>query len=196
MATVEVWKVARSMNRRKRYITSRRPGNLTSYSSGERSWWSKMYRFPKSLQKPADDPRRLRRVAGVDHVEAPADQGDPDAQQERTEKGVEVLADETELGPRIEGHPIPIDVDALEPLPRGVQSLHLGTDHADPVAGALQRGRLHPDPAVEGDRQVLDEDQDPSTSRFRHSSPTPVGPRSNGRNRSLAGRVGGRRGRP
>ena len=54
-----------------------------------------------------------------------------------------------------------IDVHAVEELVLGLGPLPLRGDHRDRVAGGGKGGRLRPDAAVEGNWQVLHDDQDP-----------------------------------
>ena len=73
-----------------------------------------------------------------------------------------ILAQVAERAVAVGRHRVAVDVDAVEDLVVGVEALALRRDHRDGVAGGGERRRLEPDPAVEGHRQVLDDDQHPA----------------------------------
>ena len=110
--------------------------------------------------EPREQPVGFRRVARVDDIEATSGRGDPHRFHAGAQEAPRELHDEADGALGGDREPVAIDVDAFQPLEgRGV-ALRLRTDHADRVAGGGERGRFEPDPPVERDRQILDDDQD------------------------------------
>ena len=112
-----------------------------------------------------DEKEEVRRIADVDHRKALAlarRVGEPRLAPEGGAVLPHVAARAAALGREV----VPIDAYTFEDLELGLESPPGRTDHGDRPAGALQGRRLHPDPAVEGDRQVLDDEED-ATRRCR-----------------------------
>jgi len=107
----------------------------------------------------AEQPVSLRRVAGMQHVEAASEQRHPEGEQRRHDEAPGELAHEAEGALRVGEQGVAVDLDAFEPLPRLIVAFHLRADDADAATGLGQRGRFEPDPAVEWHRQVLHYDQ-------------------------------------
>ena len=113
----------------------------------------------EAAEQPGDRPEDVGRVARLQHGERAGAAG-PKHLRGRGQEGVRVLQDEAD-------GPAPGCVravlqhrDALEDLVARV-ALPLRADDGDVVTRCGQRPALQPDPTVERDRQVLDDDQDP-----------------------------------
>src|SRR5262249_13451781 len=104
-------------------------------------------------------PVSLRRIADMQDVEAPAEQGHAQRQQGGHHEAPDELGDETELAGCVDRQGIAVDRHPLELFVAGIETLGLRADHAHPVAGLRQRRGLQPDAAVEWNRQILDDDQ-------------------------------------
>ena len=122
---------------------------------------------------PRDRPEDVRRVAGLDDIE-PA--GSPGSENEprRGHEGVHVLQDEPEGAAAGGVGAVLQQGDPVQHFAAGV-ALTLRADDGDVVARRRQRTAFQPDPAVEGYRQVLDDDQDtwlppPGVLRLGHTA--------------------------
>ena len=117
---------------------------------------------PRSVaaaEPPGDGPEDVGRVAGLQDVEL-ALATSPEHQPRGCEEGVRVFQDEAECpAPRRIGA-IFQQRHALEDLSLWV-ALSLGAHDRDVISRRGQGLGLQPDATVEGDRQVLDDDQNP-----------------------------------
>ena len=138
------------------------------------SWWSKMKRVPESrLNGQATRKIRIRRVAALDRVEAvPA----PDLQRQPhlVEERRAVFQKIPRRPAGIEGQGMAIDVDAVDLLVGRLVSLAGGADDRDLGPCPGEGAAFVPDPAVEGQGEVLDDDQHlasrerPARGELRH----------------------------
>ena len=91
----------------------------------------------------------------MDDVEAAAEPGDAERQQECRREAPDEFEDEGELRLRLDRAPVAVDLDAFDLFAGPVEAARLGADDADGVAVRGERGCLQPGPAVERHRQVL-----------------------------------------
>ncbi len=117
----------------------------------------------EQLVESADQEEEVRRVAGVNDVEASSQQHSP-REHEGREQGFAVFAHVADRGRGLGRRPIAVDVNALDDFVARIVARRARTDHGDRVAGRSKRERLLPNAAIEWDRQVLDEDQNPARS--------------------------------
>ena len=141
-------------------------------------------RRAEPAEQAADREVEVRRIAGMDHVQAPAAPG-KQRQDQAGRHGDRVLGQVRHQAGGRGRQRIAEDLDPVDPLVPASRALALGTDHGDLPARRSQRLRLVPYPAVEGDRQVLDPDQGSAglagaaaraTSRCRHTAPSQAPP--------------------
>ncbi len=111
-----------------------------------------------AAQPPGDGPEDVRRVARLQHVEPPLATS-AEHQPGRREERVGVLQDEAERTASGRVGAVLQQRDALEDLVTGV-ALALRADDGDVVPRRGQGLALQPDPTVERDGQVLDDDED------------------------------------
>ena len=124
-------------------------------------------------ERPGDEEDQIRRVAAVQDVD-PLLAADAERQPGLVPERGAVFAQVAERAGALGRQVVAVDLDALEPLALGLVALALRADDRDRVAGGGERRRLGPDPAVEGHRQVLDDDQHPPPLP-RHSPGLDVG---------------------
>ena len=114
-----------------------------------------------AAQPSGDRPEDVRRVACLQHVEYPL-ASRPEHQPGGREERVGILQDEAERPTPGRVWLVLQQCDAVEDLVRGI-TLALRADDRDVVPGRSQSRALQPDPTVERDRQVLDDDEDPGS---------------------------------
>ncbi len=112
----------------------------------------------EQLVEGADEKDRVRRIAGVDHVEA-ATEEDLQRQPEFHGERDAVLERVTQHAVRFRGQAVAMDVDVIDALEALFVAGRLRADDRDDVAGRRKRARLLPHAPVERTRQVLDDDE-------------------------------------
>ena len=112
-----------------------------------------------AAQPAGDGPEDVRRVACLQHLEL-AVATSTEHQPGGREKRVRVLQDEAERSAAGRVGPVLQQRDALDDLIGGVV-LSLWADDRDVVARRSQGLALQPDATVEGNRQILDDDESP-----------------------------------
>ena len=101
---------------------------------------------------------RVRRVAGLHDLEGVLPPESP-RQASGLEPRVDALQEEARRAPSLGCRPVLEQQNAVEDLPVRIAGT-LGADDRDAIAGSRQRLALQPHPAVEGDGEVLDDDED------------------------------------
>ncbi len=118
-----------------------------------------------TAQPAGDRPENVRRVAGLQHIE-PAVATSTEHQPGGRQKRVGVLQDKAERSTAGGVGPVLQQPDAVDHVICGV-ILPLRADDRDVVARCSQSLALQPDATVEGNRQVLDNDERPSSGTHR-----------------------------
>ena len=111
----------------------------------------------------SDGPEEVRRIAALNDGE-PTAEARPEAEHERGEERVDVFEDERHARAARSIGSVLEEIDSVEPV-IGRVAWGLWADHGDSEAGVDQRLALEPHPAVEWDRQILHENEDPSSTR-------------------------------
>ena len=96
----------------------------------------------EQLPEPTEQPERVGRIAGVQHIEAAAEQLDPEAQQRRQREAPGEFRSEPERALGLERDRVAEDVHILDRLVRPIKALRLRADHRDAVAVTGQRRRF------------------------------------------------------
>ena len=109
--------------------------------------------------EPAQQPIGLRRIAGMENVEAASEEGDAQGEQGGQQKAPDEFGRETRLAGRIEGQGVAEDLDPLEQLVACIEALCLRANDTDVISRLGQSRRLEPDAAVERHGEVLHDDQ-------------------------------------
>ncbi len=122
-------------------------------------------RPPEQAQRPVG----VRGVAGLDRL-GRTDPADGEGEDERPHPAVGELVDVGRQRPRFGSGRVPQDADALQGLP-GEVARTLRADDGHGIPCVSQRKALQPHPAVQGDRKVLDDDQDMSWRSHGLTSP-------------------------
>src|SRR5262249_28108334 len=111
------------------------------------------------LEEGSVEEYQVRRVAGVNHLEAPRRE-DAAGQHELTQDRGTVFEGVGQRTPRLKRQRMTIDRDAIDDLPPPLVALADRANDGALVARCGQRRRFLPNPSVEGDWQVLHDDQD------------------------------------
>src|SRR5262245_3918764 len=123
----------------------------------------------ENLEEQADQKDEIGRIAGVDHVEAVV-APDPQREQKFPEQ-CDGIFDEIGGGSScFDRHGVAVDGYAVNDLMRLRIVWALGANHRYKMAGIAQCRRLRPDPAVERNRQVFDNNQHSELSPHRSTS--------------------------
>jgi hypothetical protein len=125
----------------------------------------------EQLEEPADQEEEVRRIAGMNHVEAARGEHPP-AQRERLPARPPSTPARSPERRALERQVIAPDRDALQELELLLVPLARGADDRHGVARVAQRGGLLPHAAVEGTGQVLHQHQDASRRRHHQHSPS------------------------
>ena len=134
-------------------------GNRDSYSSGHRSWWSNTKRDPSRIRNQRASGQKM---SGGLQAWMTSNRPRPARLQSQPQRGQErvgVLEHEAERAPAGRVGTVAVDRHPVDDLV-GAGVLPARADHGDVVAGVAKGPALEPDPPVEGDGQVLDDDQD------------------------------------
>src|SRR5580698_8955241 len=105
----------------------------------------------------SDRPENIGWVTALDDRE-PTSHACPEAQEQGREERVDVLEDERQARCSWSVRRVLVEVYAVEPVVSRIAGC-LRTDDCDAEAGGSQRLAFEPDPAVEGNRQILDENK-------------------------------------
>ena len=125
---------------------------------------------PPGPQRPGDQEQRSGRVAAVQDVDpalAPHPVGEAQLVAERGAVFAQVVPNPADA---VGAQRVAVDVHPVEHLVFGLAAAAGRADHRDRVAGADERGRLRPDPPVEGHRQVLHDDEHTPRHPLPHST--------------------------
>src|SRR5260221_66000 len=114
---------------------------------------------PKQLERPGHQKEEVRRIAEVDHFEPMPPPGLPRQPHFPPQRG-EVLPEKPNQASGFLANPMSIDLDAVDFFLRFGVASHLRANHHHLITRIPQRARFLPDPAVERDGQVFDEDED------------------------------------
>ena len=138
----------------------------------------------ENLEEQADQEDEIGRIAGVDHVEAVA-APDPQREQKFPEQ-CDGIFDEIGGGSScFDRQGVAVDRYAVNDLMRLRIIWALGANHRYRMAGIAQSRRFRPDPAVERNRQVFDNNQHSELSPHRSTSQESRRFARNGRGRPI-----------
>ncbi len=115
--------------------------------------------LPYKLERQGDEKDQIGRIAAVNRVESLFAEHAP-GEPEFVEQGACVFANITDRRFSFHGKRVSIDVDAFEDFVVGFVALALRTDNGDERASVDERQSFLPDPAVERDRQILNNYKD------------------------------------
>ena len=123
----------------------------------------------ENLEEQRDQKNEVRRVAGMDHVEA-VTPPHLEREHEFPEQGDRVLDEIGSGAARLDRQGMTIDPNAVDDLVRALIAWSLGADHRYLVTRVTERRRLRPGAAIEGNREVLDDDQHSELPPHRSTS--------------------------